>query len=176
MELATGVATGVFHDSSVAMDSGNVLAQLDERIDKLCLLGAERGLSAAEIDDCIIKSVNEKRNAKRQKRKGSMRSRRRHFCCVAAGACATFWVVVAAVYGLATVHKPTENIVLKLLQPYVYPFLRNVRLVGLPILRRYESGVSGKFIQLSNVAVNEQLLLIGIAFNRIIRCLGRGCR
>ena len=147
LEPTTGFfhSTGISHDSCVAaMDSRSVLAQLDERIDKLCLLGVERGLSAAEIDDCIIKSVNvEKRNGKRQKRKSSMRSGRRHFCCVAAGSCAAFWVVVAAVYGLATVHKPTEKLVLKLLQPYVYPFLRNIRLAGLPILRRYD--VSGNF-------------------------------
>ena len=131
------------------MDSAseNVLKQLDEKIEKLRALGVERGLSASEIDDCILKCVSPEKNAKSsKKRKCSTRfSRGRHICLVASAVWAGFWVFCAGVYMLAQVHEPTEHFLARALQPLLYPVLKGVRLVGLPILRRY-NGLAGKAV------------------------------
>ena len=134
------------------MDSGskNVLKQLDERIDKLRSLGVERGLSVSEIDDCILKCVNGEINVKNAtKRKGSSRSRQRQLCYSAFGVCAGFWAVVAGLYVLSEMHAPTANFFTSVMQPFVYPFLRNVRLVGLPVLRRYDMTGKGQTTRVS---------------------------
>lgn len=129
------------------MDSGstNVFKQLDERIDKLRSLGVERGLSATEIDDCILMCVDGEKNVKGSKTRkcSAPYSRRRQIFRIASGVCAGFWAFVAGVYFLSLVHEPTDQFLAKALQPMLYPFLKSVRLVGLPVLRRY-SNLAGK--------------------------------
>ena len=124
--------------------SENVLKQLDEKIEKLRALGVERGLSANEIDDCILKCVNLEKNVKSSKKRkcSAGYSRGRHICLVASGVCAGFWVFCAGVYILSMLHEPTDHFLATALQPLLYPLLKSIRLLGLPILRRY-NGLAG---------------------------------
>mgnify|MGYP000622048741 CR=1 FL=1 len=127
-----------------------VLTSYEQEVKKLCRLGSDWRLKESDIDEIIHESFHflqeqcEKQNVKSLSNNGT---KCRSLCSLKL----TFKLIMLMLlmfFGtclLITYHKPTYNLVVRNVQELIYPTMKCLRRITLPIVRAFPS-ITGKLI------------------------------
>lgn len=106
---------------------GEVLAEYVQAITELRLEGERRGLSNTELNQLVAASLAA---VKPQHSRGRTVVR-------------VIWLLIrglflaALIYAVVACHSPTQKTLSRHIQGFIYPFMRNLRKLTLPVLRAY---------------------------------------
>ncbi|XP_070558843.1 bombesin receptor-activated protein C6orf89 homolog [Ptychodera flava] len=112
--------------------NGSLYDRLSENVEKLQSLGKSWGMSDSEIDKCIQQALQSDR-----RKPATFMSRFLYSLRV----CVLVLSFLLAFYVFLSFHRPTQQFISKQSQSWQYPILRFIRLMTLPITKKYKLDV-----------------------------------
>lgn len=121
---------------------------LSSEVHKLRDLGKTWGLDEHQIDQCVQRALVSEETP-------TFSRRFRCVCFRSAIVVCSLVVCMSLFFTAVSLHKPTRLFVTKHTQKIAYPLMRGIRLMTLPIARRFD--LRGKYIMESNYSNNLSL-------------------